>query len=254
MQTFTIPLTHPGVTLTAYLLDSSLDLSNAAVRPAVLVCPGGGYFFCSDREAEPVALSFLAEGYHAFVLRYSLKEDAAFPQPLNDAEEALEYIRYRAAEWGVDGGRVAVCGFSAGGHLAAALGVMGRVRPNAMILAYPCILDSMSPILAAPIPSLEKAVDAQTPPAFIFSTAADRLVPVENSLQFAVALDKAGVPFELHIFQSGEHGLSLAKPLTSNGMRGMVDADAAKWVGLCVAWLEKQFGAFRSDGEPEVWR
>jgi acetyl esterase/lipase len=92
----TLELSHEKVTLTAYLLDASPDMPNMRVRPAVLVCPGGGYFFCSDREAEPIAMAFLARGYHAFVLRYSLGENAAFPRPLNDAEEALELIRERA--------------------------------------------------------------------------------------------------------------------------------------------------------------
>lgn len=249
MKTISLNLTHENVTLTAYLLDRSPEMPNTQVRPAVLVFPGGGYYNCSDREAEPIALAFLAEGYQAFVLRYSIGENAAFPRPLNDAEEALELIRSKADEWAVEPGKIAACGFSAGGHLAAALGTMGRVRPNALILAYPCILDSISNILATPIPSLEKWVDGQTPPTFLFATATDQLVPVEHSLQFAVALDRARIPFELHIFQRGTHGLSLAKPVTSAGLRAMVDADAAKWMGLCIAWLENLFGAFPSDRE-----
>jgi hypothetical protein len=163
--------------------------------------------------------------------------------------ETIELIRAKAGEWAVDPGKIAVCGFSAGGHLAAALGTMGRVRPNALILAYPCILDSISKLLAAPVPSLEQRVDGQTPPTFLFATVADQLVPVEHSLQFADALDRAKVPFEMHIFQNGTHGLSLAKPVTSSGMRMMVDNDAAKWMGLSIAWLENLFGAFPSDRE-----
>jgi acetyl esterase/lipase len=251
MKTISMDLTHTNVTLTAYLLDSSPEMTNTQVRPAVLVFPGGGYYMCSDREAEPVALAFLAEGYQAFILRYSVGEQAAFPQPLNDAEEALRLIRSKAEAWSLDPEKVAACGFSAGGHLAAALGTMGQVRPNALILAYPCILDSISDVLAAPIPSLEQQVNEQTPPTFLFATAADQLVPVEHSLQFATALDRAKVPFELHIFQNGTHGLSLAKPVTSSGLRVMVDADAAKWMGLCLAWLENLFGAFPSDQEAD---
>jgi acetyl esterase/lipase len=248
MKTETIQLrTEPNVTLTTYLLDASNEMANTKIRPAVLIFPGGGYRFCSDREAEPIAMAFLAQGYHAFILRYSLNEHAAFPQPLQDAEEALEQIRSKSAEWGVNPDKIAVCGFSAGGHLAAALGTMGRVRPNAIILAYPCILDSISNILPAPVPSLEKQVDAQTPPAFIFSTANDALVPVENSLLFAVALNQAKIPFELHIFQDGTHGLSLAKPHTASGFRAMVNPEAARWIELCAIWLEKLFGSFSAD-------
>jgi acetyl esterase/lipase len=244
MQTITLPLTNANVTLTAYLLEASTEMPNAQVRPAVLICPGGGYFFCSAREAEPIAMAFLAEGYHAFILRYSLKENAAFPRPLNDAEEALELIRARAAEWQVDPGKIAACGFSAGGHLAAALGTLGRTRPNALVLAYPCILDSMSAKLAVPVPSLEKAVDEHTPPTFLFANFADTVVPVENSLQFALALEKARVPFELHVFQNGVHGLALATPLTSSGYTLMVDADVAQWFGLAMRWLAHQFQPF----------
>jgi acetyl esterase/lipase len=241
MKTQTIQLSRKNVTLTTYLLDASPEMADWQVRPAILICPGGGYRFCSDREAEPIAMAFLAEGYQAFILRYSLNDEAAFPQPLNDAEEALELIRNKSRKWHVDPERIAACGFSAGGHLAAALGTMGRVRPAALILGYPCILESMSKILPWPVPSLEKEVDAQTPPTFIFTTSTDVVVPVENSLEFASALNRGGIPFEIHIFNEGIHGLSLATPLTANGNPDMVDTSAAQWVRLCMSWLEKQF-------------
>ncbi|MHB0864976.1 alpha/beta hydrolase [Paenibacillus sp. SEL3] len=247
MNTFTIQLTNDGVTLTPYLLDSSPEMKNTHVRPAVLILPGGAYRICSDREAEPIAMAFLAEGYQAFVLEYSLNENAAFPKPLNDAEEALELIRRHSNEWGIDPNKVAVCGFSAGGHLAAALGTMGRVRPNAMILAYPCILETMGEILPALIPGIDKAVDALTPPAFIFHTFTDTLVPVNNALALATALDKAKISFELHIFQNGVHGLSLAKSVTSGGLRSMKDEHVAQWFSLCTGWISNIFGEFPSD-------
>jgi acetyl esterase/lipase len=244
MKISTLHLSNKGVTLTSYLLESSQEMTNTHVRPAILIFPGGGYRGCSDREAEPVALAFLAEGYQAFVLRYSVNQNAQFPRPLNDAEEALELIRQYSQEWGIDPEKVAVCGFSAGGHLAAAVGTMGRVRPNAMILGYPCILASMSQIFPAPVPGADEHVDASTPPAFIFHTFADALVPVNNALAFASALDRVKVPFEMHIFQNGVHGLSLAKPVTSGGLRKMVDIDAANWFSLCTSWLKNVFGDF----------
>ena len=115
-------------------------MPNYKTRPAILVIPGDAYMMCSDREAEPIALSFLAKGYAAFVLRYSVGKGAAkFPRPLNDAEEAMELIISNAAEWGVEPEHIAAIGFSAGGHLCAALGTMGRVRPAACVLGYPCI-------------------------------------------------------------------------------------------------------------------
>lgn len=249
VRTSKISLKNENVTLTTYLLDSSPEMPNTRLRPAVLICPGGAYRVCSDREAEPIAMAFLAEGYQAFVLRYSLNENAAFPRPLNDAEEALEMIRECSGEWGIDPDKVAVCGFSAGGHLAAALGTMGRVRPNAMILGYPCILESMGRILPALIPAVDKGVDGLTPPAFIFHTYEDALVPVGNALAMATAMERERVPFELHVFQNGVHGLSLAKPATSGGLRAMTDAEAARWFGLCVRWLSRVFGDFTSNLE-----
>jgi acetyl esterase/lipase len=239
MQTFTLNLTNSSVTLTTYLLDASPEMADWQIRPAVLVLPGGGYRGCSDREAEPIAMTFLAAGYHAFVLRYSLNENAKFPQPLEDAVEALEMIRDHSEDWNVDPERIAACGFSAGGHLAAALGTMGRTRPNALILAYPCILETMSAILPWPIPSLEKEVDPKTPPTFLFATAQDELVPVENSLEFAVALNRRKIPFEMHIFEEGVHGLALANPLTANGHEKFIDDRAAQWIDLCVSWLDR---------------
>lgn len=238
---------RPQLTLTAYRLDESGEMPNAQVRPAVLVLPGGGYFMCSDREAEPIALVFLARGYHAFVLRYSVGPESTFPQPLHDAESALDLLRANATAWRLDPDRIAVCGFSAGGHLAAALGALGRVRPNALILGYPCILDSMSDVLATTIPSLDTRVDAQTPPTFLFTTANDALVPVANSLAFAAALDRARIPFELHVFQDGVHGLSLARPHTSSGFAAMNNRRAAAWVDLCLDWLDALFAPFPAD-------
>jgi acetyl esterase/lipase len=234
----------PSVTLTSYVIDSSQELATAEPRPAILVLPGGGYHFCSDREAEPIALAYLAHGYNAFVLRYSLNAASAFPRPLQDAETALEFIGKHSAEWHVDPKKIAAIGFSAGGHLAAALGTMGKIKPAALILAYPCILASIGDVLANPVPSLDEKVDASTPPAFIWATAADALVPVENSLAFATALSRAKIPFELHIFKDGVHGLSLATAQTSNGNPAMLEPDAAQWVQLSVSWLQKTLKAF----------
>ncbi len=153
-EVFTLP-NGSDITLTTYILDTSEEMPNMKIRPAVLVCPGGGYSACSDREAEPVAMAFLAQGYNAFVLRYSVgKGKAAFPRPLEDAEAALELIRMNAGKWSVDKNKIAVIGFSAGGHLAAALAAMGRVRPNAVILGYPCILSSIGDVLVEPVPSI----------------------------------------------------------------------------------------------------
>ncbi|MBP9988157.1 MAG: alpha/beta hydrolase, partial [Ruminococcus sp.] len=184
----TFDLTNKNVTLTIYIQDISDEMPNMKIKPGMLVIPGGGYHMCSDREAEPVAFEFIAKGYNAFILRYSLNEDSKFPKPLDDAVEALKLIRENAEQWHTDPNKIACVGFSAGGHLAAALSTMADEKPNACVLGYPCTLDSISPILANPIPSVDVAVSEQTPPTFIVHASDDGLVPVEHSLKYALAL------------------------------------------------------------------
>mgnify|MGYP001141228444 CR=1 FL=1 len=125
-----------NVTLTVYLQEVGGEFGYMAKRPGIMVIPGGGYQFCSDREADPVALPYLKAGFQAFILRYSVKEDAVWPNPLEDYEQAMSLIRSKAEEWGVYGDKMAVVGFSAGGHLAAAAASMAKNRPNAAILGY----------------------------------------------------------------------------------------------------------------------
>ena len=246
MRTFVKELTNPGVTLTAYLPAASDEMPNYKTRPAILVIPGGAYMMCSDREAEPIALSFLAKGYAAFVLRYSVGKGAAkFPRPLNDAEEAMEFIISNAAEWGVEPEHIAAIGFSAGGHLCAALGTMGRVRPAACVLGYPCILSSIGRILAEPVPSLDEKVDANTPPTFIVAAREDGCAPIENSLAYAAALDKAGVPFEMHIYERGYHGFSVADgTVYSKPEDAEYNSRIKGWLDICIAWLNTHFNRY----------
>ena len=244
MTTFTLPLSGADCTLTAYLLDPSPEMPLLDQLPALLILPGGGYHMCSDREAEPIALAYAAQGYHAFVLRYTvgaLTNGVAnvWPAPLWDAEEAMTLIRQRAQEWRVKPDRIAAIGFSAGGHLCSALGTMSAIRPDALLLGYPCTLESMNPILAFPVPSSVEAVTADTPPTFLFSTADDAVVPIENSLAFLSALAKNGVSFESHIFKSGRHGLSVSIPITGNGLPESIDEDFAQWHMLSIRWLRR---------------
>jgi acetyl esterase/lipase len=198
MKLIDIKLTNELATLTVYLPDASEEMGHNKIKAGVLVIPGGGYFMCSDREAEPIAFSFIAKGYAAFILRYTVGKDKGydFSMPMADANEAMRIIHDNAEEWGIDKNRIAAIGFSAGGHLCAALSTMGDIRPDASILVYPCILESMNEILAFPVPGLEDKVNEKTPPAFIVSAAADNLVPIENSLAYANALNKYGIPFE----------------------------------------------------------
>jgi acetyl esterase/lipase len=227
-----------NVTLTAYICDQSKEMENMDVRPAMLIFPGGGYRFCSDREAEPIALSYNAAGYNAFVLKYSLNADAEFPKPLQDAEKAMETIIENSDKWHIDPERIAVIGFSAGGHLATTLGTMGKIKPKALVLGYPHIFRYE---YNESLPSTNEHVSENTPPCFIFHTYEDTIVPVEHSLVFAKALSDYEVPFEMHIFPKGSHGLSLANRVTANRYRQNVNPDFAKWFELSLNWLDKIF-------------
>lgn len=242
MQNFVLNLSNEGVTLTAYLPDYSPEMPYLDKRKAILVIPGGAYKFCSDREAEPIAFAFMGKGYAAFILRYSLNENSAFPRPLDDAVEAMRIIREHAQEWKIDPERIAAIGFSAGGHLCAAVSTMGEERPNAQILGYPCILEKIGAILATPIPGLDTEVDEKTPPAFIFASAEDNCVPIVNSLKYAETLDEHKIPFEMHIFSKGWHGFSLADS-TVYGNKDEVEynEDCAAWFDMCIKWLNKIF-------------
>lgn len=232
----------PDITLTAYIPDISEEMKNMKIKPSVLVLPGGAYKFCSDREAEPIALAYLAKGFNAFVLRYSLNENSAFPTPLNDASKALKFIRDNAAEFYTDPQKIAVIGFSAGGHLAAALSTMSDDKPNACILGYPCILSSTSPILASPVESVTDYVTDKTPPTFIFAASNDGAVPIENSLSYAEALNRNGISFELHIFEDGDHGFSLGTDVVCASQEAQERCKPnTYWLDRSVQWLKKLF-------------
>ena len=239
----TISLPGAGdVSLTVYHPQNSPEMPNMVHRASVLVIPGGGYHMCSDREAEPIALGFLEKGYAAYVLRYSVEEAAQWPNPLRDAKTALTYIRAHAKEWDIDPNRIAAIGFSAGGHLAAALATLSEERPNALILGYPCILEEMGCIHEFGAPSLDTAVTAQTPPTFIFAASDDTIVPIRHSLRFAAALDRSGVPFEMHIYARGGHGFSLATPVVCATASALdYCGECSDWLDQCTRWLCRQF-------------
>ena len=230
-----------NVTLTTYINHVSPEMPYLDIRPAILVLPGGAYAFCSDREAEPIALEFVAKGYNAFVLRYSLKTD--FSAPLEDAQWALKLIRDRAEEFHIDPNKVAAIGFSAGGHLTAALSTISDIKPDASILGYPCTLEAMNDKLAAKgAPSLNDKVTADTPPTFIISASDDSLVPIENSLEYGLALRRNGVPFEMHVFAKGEHGFATATETTNTPDRVKEYGFLAKrWIKICIDWLNFVF-------------
>ncbi|MBT2287611.1 alpha/beta hydrolase [Paenibacillus albidus] len=271
MKLLEMNLTVNGrVKLTGYIQMPSKEMGTVAKKPAVLIFPGGGYAFLSDREAEPVALAYAAQGFQTFVLRYSVGKHAAGFQPLKEASSAIALIREHADEWHVIPDQIAVCGFSAGGHLACAVGLQGEHRPNALILSYPAIdFGGAEEAKAAQnkivetllgktdytqkdidVLNLHKHVTKEAPPAFIWTTGEDELVIVEHSLKLVAGYAAQKRPFEYHVFQKGEHGLSLAQPVLANGRKSMVDAHAAKWFELSVGWLRSNFGELEVVDKP----
>jgi acetyl esterase/lipase len=232
------PATGVSPSLTLYAADGP-------ATGAVVVCPGGGYSRLAGHEGADVARWLVTLGIDAYVLAYRVAGDepgreSLHPAPLYDLRQAVRVVRERGA------GRVAVMGFSAGGHLAATLATdKDGDRPDALILGYPVIdligwgtHSGSRRQLLGPDATEEQAtalsahlnVTAETPPAFLWHTAADQGVPAANSLLFADALGRAGTPYELHVFPEGKHGLGLAQG----------DLAASAWPGLCATWLAAQ--------------
>ena len=233
-------------------------------RRAVIICPGGGYDFLSDREADPVAFRFLAAGCAAFVLRYSVYKKK-FPTDLLECAAAVKYVRENANRFDVDPDKIFVCGFSAGGHLAAsaanfygsdivtkALGCTAEdTKVNGSILCYPVITsdprfthegsilnligEEQSEELRALV-SLEDRVSSTTPPTFIWHCADDGCVRVENSLRYMLALSENNIPYEAHIYEYGGHGASLCDETTSTN-DWHIQPVAAHWVQAAIDWV-----------------
>lgn len=250
------PNKKENVYFDTYIIDDPLNKGRK--KPIIVICPGGAYQGLSEREAEPIALAFNAAGYHAVVLYYSLRQ--LFPESLKDISDTVCIIRDNADKWNVDSDKVIVCGFSAGGHLAASLGVWwnreqaiqrtdDKNKPNGMILAYPVISSNgyKEPLSIKNITnddrelmekvSLEKNVTEACPPAFIWHTFDDGCVPVQNSLCFADALAEKKISTELHVFPNGPHGLSLANELVSERPGGVVP-EAQEWINMAVRWVK----------------
>ncbi|HOP10137.1 MAG TPA: alpha/beta hydrolase [Oscillospiraceae bacterium] len=255
---------HP--ILKAYCRDVSREIDPERKFPVMLICPGGAYSFVSDREAEPIALNYLAAGFNAFVLTYSVAP-ARYPSALLQAAAAVDFIRKNAVKYHVDPDKISICGFSAGGHLAGSLACFWNeaflaetlntasenLKPNAAVLGYPVItggekahrgsFDNLCGDDAALVKkmSLETAVTKDTPPIFLWHTADDGGVPVENSLLMASALREKQIPFELHIFAEGSHGLSTCGYQSAGpNSPHMINPEAAKWFELSIAFLKKQ--------------
>lgn len=237
--------------ITPYLVEGE-----GGKTPAVVVLPGGGYGMRADHEGEPIARWLNTLGVSAFVLDYRVAP-YQHPTPLADAQRAMRYVRFKADEYKLDPARLGILGFSAGGHLAAtasthydsgnqkAADPVERLgcRPDFSVLCYPVItmgeythsgsrtnlLGENPSVGDIQLMSNELQVTSDTPPAFLWHTSDDPAVPVENVLLYAGALSKNKVPFELHSFVSGQHGLGLATE----------HPEAYAWTALCARWLKR---------------
>lgn len=281
--------------LETYIPKNSEEITTDKKRPTVIICPGGAFLVTTDREAEPVAMRFVAQGYNAIVLRYNTyfgkkvtdrknppkcNDKSAYPQPLFDIAKTMLIVRENAENWLVDNDKIVLCGFSAGGNVVANMGVhwddellkekfnvdSELFKPNAIILGY-TVADHMAmkkgvsannegdkkfaelankAAFGKEFPSEEELMEAspvnyvteKVPPTFIWHTADDESVYVANSLGFASTLSKYKVPYELHIFETGVHGLSLCDETTAAN-ENHINPECQQWISLAMNWLRK---------------
>ncbi len=249
-------------TLTCYTNTYFEELGKRNNR-AIIICPGGGYDYCSEREAEPIAYRFLAYGINAFVLRYSCVKKK-FPTAALECATAIKYVRDNAEKYDIDPNKIIVAGFSAGAHLAGTLAnfwdseILTKplgckpedIKVNGSMLCYPvltsdpeyCHEGSIVNLLGEEqsaeireLVSLENRVHENTPPTFLWHCADDGCVPVENSLFYMTALSKNHIPFESHIYEWGGHGLGLCDETTST-WDGHIQPVAGGWVKQAIDW------------------
>jgi len=264
IQRYYFDETDREVYLDCYIADKITDLT----RKAILILPGGAYgSVCFSREGEPIALAFLPYGFNAFVLHYSVNRSKKFPSQLIETALAIKYIKDNCKRFGTEK-EVFVTGFSAGGHLTAAIGTLWKtqevqsavkapfeyIKPKGILPIYPVVsgvdaphLDSFRNLLCKDNPtteelyqcSIEKCVDADSSPAFIVHTSNDQLVSVKNALALARAYADNNLQFELHIYYDAPHGVALGNKITKCGMEKYENESIAKWVENAVFWIEK---------------
>lgn len=254
---------QPGAKLCTYILDKGQEPSREN-RPLILMCPGGGYEHTSDRESEPIATRFLAMGYHVAILRYSCAP-STYPTALLELAQSMKLIHEHAEEWHVNCDKIIVQGCSAGGHLAACLGVFWKekwladkadcqtkwLKPAGMLLCYPVITSgeyahrgSFEKLLKGQYTeemlervSIEKQVTEQTPPLFLWHTYTDQSVPVENSLFLIQAMRSYEIPVEFHMYPVGKHGLATCDEQSVLADGTGIQEECQSWLPLAKTWL-----------------
>ena len=246
-----------GAVVRGYLQEDYDTLQAHKVRPAVIICPGGAYRWRSPREKDAPAFEFLSMGYQVFILEYSCAEQAGGCRPLWELAQAVCGLRRNHEAWHIDPDKIAVLGFSAGGHLAASLGALWNdpelalpawSRPDALVLCYPVVstgefaheesaqwVSGGDPALREKLNLLNRVTE-NFPPTFLWHGGGDASVPPENSLLLAVELKRHKVPFEYHLFGSGAHGISTCTQEVETP-----DEVCRAWVPLCKTWLNRRF-------------
>lgn len=262
----TINFTSDGrVTLQTYIHDKYTNDFQIKKRPALIILPGGAYSFLSERESEPVAITFLKEGFNTFILNYSVGDYSKYPTPLEEVSKAIWEVRKNSEEWGIKTDAIGLVGFSAGAVIAAMAGTQwntvdlaerlhipqGMNRPNAIVFGYGASLTStimddptvfkpkLGKIATDRTPELDVVnyVGSHTPPFFIWHTRYDDHVPAINPLLLAKAMQKHNLPYELHLFQAGKHGMSVSNNLSAYNEPDFRHPSVDMWVQLCTNWL-----------------
>lgn len=281
IETITLPVVYKDnidnggfvPSIKAYIPDVYEEVHPSKKRPTIVIFPGGGYGHHSVREAEPVALAFNRMGFNACVVTYSVAP-MEFPAALLDACQALVTLCENEEKWHVDTENIFLCGFSAGSHLAASVGIYQKAdfvteyfkklpKIRGLILSYPVISSgefahkgSVENVLGKKIRnsdkaayyediiSLEKHVHAEVPPVFMWHTNEDTSVPAENSLLFALALRKQHVSVEYHLFEKGIHGIALANRETSFADGRHFQQENQNWITMCETWINNHLLTF----------
>ena len=261
--------TNENAYLEAYVAEPSPNFT----RRAILVLPGGGYYrLCKNIEGEVVAQAFMAQGFNAFVLNYSVilnNETEVFPAQLIEASRAIKHIKDNAEDYNIDPDEVFAVGFSAGGHLCASLGSLwnspelraalpdmseGINRPTGTILCYAVLSahevnthnGTLHTAMGTQTPtqeqreifSIDRRISVDTAPAFFMHTVADQAVPVQNALVTMKAMADKGISFDARIYPHGPHGMALAERQTSFGNPPFEDEEIVRWVDDAVYWMK----------------
>ena len=217
-----------NVVLTCFLVGQN--------KPAVLICPGGGYNECSVSEGKPVAEKFNSLGFNAFVLCYSVGKNYKWPYPLEDFENAMAYIKANGKQFSVDTEHIVAAGFSAGGHLVSYAASKAENKPYAAIILYGAAKAQTINYTAPDAPDAVEAVNLYTCPCFLAASRNDWIVPVNNTLDFIEALNKNYIDYELHIYGYSMHGFSIGKEVGATPP--LFCSRVGDWVEESVSWID----------------